>query len=155
MWSKSTNTVTIFRPEAQKNTQQTTYVYISCQMMFFSLRFLPSVRQLFPAILPFPRFSADRAEKSFFSLGLKSDKLLPLLTLRASPCNWEAALYATSYPEPGVDVMITIFCNFCQFSAEKMAFCSKTNVTIKILHDSPLFWVKNANFFAEFFGENI
>jgi hypothetical protein len=26
---------------------------------------------------------------------------------------------------------------------------------IKILHNLPLFWVKNANFFAEFFGENI
>jgi hypothetical protein len=23
------------------------------------------------------------------------------------------------------------------------------------LHNLPLFWVKNANFFAEFFGENI
>jgi hypothetical protein len=26
---------------------------------------------------------------------------------------------------------------------------------IKILHNLALFWVKNANFFAEFFGENI
>jgi hypothetical protein len=26
---------------------------------------------------------------------------------------------------PGVDVMITIFCNFCQFSAKKLAFISK------------------------------
>jgi hypothetical protein len=26
---------------------------------------------------------------------------------------------------------------------------------IKILHNVALFWVKNANFFAEFFGENI
>jgi hypothetical protein len=29
---------------------------------------------------------------------------------------------------PGVDVMITIFCDFCQFSAKKLAFFSKTNV---------------------------
>jgi type IV secretory pathway ATPase VirB11/archaellum biosynthesis ATPase len=36
-----------------------------------------------------------------------------------------------------------------------LAFFSKTNVMIKILHNLPLFWVKNANFFAEFFGENI
>jgi hypothetical protein len=28
----------------------------------------------------------------------------------------------------GVDVMITIFCVFCQFSAKKLAFFSKTNV---------------------------
>jgi hypothetical protein len=26
---------------------------------------------------------------------------------------------------------------------------------IKILHNLALFWVENANFFAEFFGENI
>jgi hypothetical protein len=41
--------------------------------------------------------------------------------------------------------MITIFCDFCQFSAKKLAVFSKTNVMIKILH----------NFFAIFFGENI
>jgi hypothetical protein len=50
--------------------------------------------------------------------------------------------------------MITIFCDFCQFSAKKLALISKTNVMIKILHNFALFWVKNANFFAEFFGEN-
>jgi hypothetical protein len=33
----------------------------------------------------------------------------------------------------GVDVMITIFCDFCQFSAKKLAFFSKTNVMIKTL----------------------
>jgi hypothetical protein len=33
---------------------------------------------------------------------------------------------------PGVDVMITIFCDFCQFSAEKMGFFSKTNVMMTI-----------------------
>jgi hypothetical protein len=47
-----------------------------------------------------------------------------------------------------------------QFSAifddfRPLAFFSKTNVMIKILHNLALFWVKNANFFAEFFGENI
>jgi hypothetical protein len=34
---------------------------------------------------------------------------------------------------PGVDVMITIFCDFCQFSAKILAFFSKTNVMIKFL----------------------
>jgi hypothetical protein len=48
---------------------------------------------------------------------------------------------------PGVDVMITIFCDFWQFSAKKLAFSSKTNVMIKILHNLALFWVKNTNFF--------
>jgi hypothetical protein len=56
---------------------------------------------------------------------------------------------------PGVDVMITIFCDFYQFSAKKFAFFSKTNVMIKILNNLALFWVKNANFVAIFFGENI
>jgi hypothetical protein len=56
---------------------------------------------------------------------------------------------------PGVDVMITNFCDFCQFSAKKTAFFSKTEVVIKILHNLALFWVKNANFFAIVFGENI
>jgi hypothetical protein len=36
-----------------------------------------------------------------------------------------------------------------------LAFFSKTNVMIKILHNLALFRVKNANFFAEIFGENI
>jgi hypothetical protein len=34
-----------------------------------------------------------------------------------------------------VDVMITIFCESCQFSAKKMAFLSKTNVMFKFLHN--------------------
>jgi hypothetical protein len=34
---------------------------------------------------------------------------------------------------------------------EKMAFFSKTNVMIKILHNLALFWVKNANFFRWIF----
>jgi hypothetical protein len=36
---------------------------------------------------------------------------------------------------PGVDVMITIFGDFRQLSAKKLAFFSKTNVMIKILHN--------------------
>jgi hypothetical protein len=47
---------------------------------------------------------------------------------------------------PGVHVMITIFCDFLQFSAKKLAFFSKTNVMIKIFHNSALFWVKTAFF---------
>jgi hypothetical protein len=34
--------------------------------------------------------------------------------------------------KPGTDVMITIFCDFWQFSEKKLAFFSKTNVMIKI-----------------------
>jgi hypothetical protein len=56
---------------------------------------------------------------------------------------------------PGVDVMVPIFGDFRQFSAKKLAFFSKTNVIIKILQNLALFSVKYANFFTEFFGENI
>jgi hypothetical protein len=59
------------------------------------------------------------------------------------------------FKQPGVDVMITIFCDFWQFSEKNLAFFSKTNVMIKIFHNLALSWVKNAKFFAEFFGENI
>jgi hypothetical protein len=41
--------------------------------------------------------------------------------------------------QPGVDVMITFFCDFCQFSAKKIAFFSKTNVMIHFLHNLALF----------------
>jgi hypothetical protein len=51
--------------------------------------------------------------------------------------------------------MITIFCDFRQFSAKKLAFFSKTNVVINFLHYSALFLVKNANVFANCFGENL
>jgi hypothetical protein len=39
----------------------------------------------------------------------------------------------------GVDVMITIFCDFCQFSAKKLAFFSNTNDMIKFLLNLALF----------------
>jgi hypothetical protein len=39
--------------------------------------------------------------------------------------------------------------------AKKLAFFSKTNVMIIFFQNLALFWVKNANFFAKFFGENI
>jgi hypothetical protein len=40
---------------------------------------------------------------------------------------------------PGVDVMITIFFEFGQFSAKKLAFFSKTNVMIKFFQNLALF----------------
>jgi hypothetical protein len=42
--------------------------------------------------------------------------------------------------------MITIFCDFWQFSAKKLAFFSKTNVLINFFQTLALFWVKNAIF---------
>jgi hypothetical protein len=41
--------------------------------------------------------------------------------------------------KPGVDVIITIFCDFRQFLAKKLTFFPKTNLMIKILRDSALF----------------
>jgi hypothetical protein len=40
---------------------------------------------------------------------------------------------------PGTDVMITIFGDFPQFSAKKLAFFSETNVMVQILHYLALF----------------
>jgi hypothetical protein len=40
---------------------------------------------------------------------------------------------------PGVDVMITIFCDFSQFSAKKLAFFINTNVMIKFFQNLALF----------------
>jgi hypothetical protein len=72
------------------------------------------------------------------------------------PKNWVGLPFGRFFANlSGVDAMITFFCDFCQFSAKKLAFFSKTYVMIKILHNFALFWVKNANFFAEIFGENI
>jgi hypothetical protein len=36
-----------------------------------------------------------------------------------------------------------------------LAFFLNTNVMINFFQNLALFWVKNANFFAKFFGENI
>jgi hypothetical protein len=44
-----------------------------------------------------------------------------------------------------------IFPNF----GKKLAFFLNINVMINFFQNLALFWVKNANFFAKFFGENI
>jgi hypothetical protein len=76
-------------------------------------------------------------------------KMFGLPLTRSSLCiNFEkdglgfilADIFCTnSSGHPGVDVMITIFCDFCQFSAKKLAFFSKTNVMIQFLHNLALF----------------
>jgi hypothetical protein len=55
----------------------------------------------------------------------------------------------TNRSASGLDVMITIFCDFCQYSATKLAFFSTTNVMIKILHYLAFILVKNAYFFSK------
>jgi hypothetical protein len=56
---------------------------------------------------------------------------------------------------PGVDVMIAIFCDFCPFSSKKLSLFSKTNVMIIFLKKTRSSLSKNANIFAKCFGKNI
>jgi hypothetical protein len=63
--------------------------------------------------------------------------------------------YLQDLRQQGVDVMITIFCDFCQFSPKTLAFFSKSN-GIKNLHNLALFLSKKTPKFSPiFFGENI
>jgi hypothetical protein len=51
--------------------------------------------------------------------------------------------------------MIAIFGDFCQFSAKKLPFFSKTNVMVKFLQKLAVVSAKNANIFVKFLGKNI
>jgi hypothetical protein len=55
----------------------------------------------------------------------------------------------------GVDVMITIFCDFPQFSAKKMAFFLNSNVMINFCSKFSFVLSQKRQFFANFFCENI
>jgi hypothetical protein len=54
----------------------------------------------------------------------------------------------------GVNVMITIFCDFRKKIGEKIGIYLK-KCKYHFLHNLSLFWAKNAYCFADFFGENI
>jgi hypothetical protein len=69
---------------------------------------------------------------------------VPVL-FRQSECSFSFLAWVTT---PGVDVMITIFCDFRQFFCEKLAFFSK-NIVRKFWHNLG----QNANFFVYYFGE--
>jgi hypothetical protein len=56
---------------------------------------------------------------------------------------------------PGVDFTITIFCDFRPFSQKKFGVFLKNQCYDHLKKNLALFWVKNANIFAKFFGENI
>jgi hypothetical protein len=47
--------------------------------------------------------------------------------------------YQTVKPRPGFDAMTTIFCDFQTIFGKKLAFFSRTNVMIKLLHNLALF----------------
>jgi hypothetical protein len=54
---------------------------------------------------------------------------------------------------PGVDVMITIFYDFCQFSAKKLAFSQKPMLWSNFCKKLAVVWAKTANIFAKFLGK--
>jgi hypothetical protein len=56
----------------------------------------------------------------------------------------------------GADVMITIFCDFCHFSAKMLAFFSKNNVMIIFFQKlgAGMQFEQKRQFFAKWFGEN-
>jgi hypothetical protein len=54
---------------------------------------------------------------------------------------------------PGTDIMITIFFEFCQFSAGKLAFFSKTNAIFNFLQKLAVVRPKNATFLQFFLAE--
>jgi hypothetical protein len=80
---------------------------------------------------------------------------LRLPTVLIQPQGEAGGFIAVQLMWQGVDVMVTIFCNFCQFSAKKLAFFSKTNVMITIFAKTSSCLSKKANIFAKFFVENI
>jgi hypothetical protein len=86
----------------------------------------------------FPGFSA-RAKSLKFSL-----KTFPFSQWQSS------SVFFYSNPcvnRPGTDVMITIFCDFFQFSAKKLTKISETD----FFHQNYLFdWFKNANLWPNF-----
>jgi hypothetical protein len=59
------------------------------------------------------------------------------------------------FRETGIDVMITIFCDFCQFSPKKLAFSSKNNVMIQIFAQFSFVLSQKRHFLQIFFGGNI
>jgi hypothetical protein len=65
----------------------------------------------------------------------------PLSERRKSPKYSCPVLILHKYGS-GVDVMITIFCDFYQFSAKKLAFFSKPMLRSLFLQKLALFWVK-------------
>jgi hypothetical protein len=55
----------------------------------------------------------------------------------------------------GVDVKITIFCDFCQLTAKKLAFLSKTNVMINFFEKTSSHLSKKRQYYRQFLLSNI
>jgi hypothetical protein len=97
------------------------------------------------------RWSSSTTGSSSAAATTASPSARPTSAATPTSTSWWRFHESPLWPEwPGVDVMITIFCDFQSFSAKKLTFFSKTNVIIKILHYLALFRVKNDNFVAIF-----
>jgi hypothetical protein len=89
------------------------------------------------AIVCFGQFLKNNSNSpQFWATFFQSIDYVVILTKNGLGCTLLGDFFTIS---SGVDVMITIFCDFRQFSAKKLAFFSKTNVMIKILHNLALF----------------
>jgi hypothetical protein len=53
--------------------------------------------------------------------------------------SWQNLTQESLRQTPGVDVMITIFCDFCQFLAKKLAFFLNSNVMINFFQNLALY----------------
>jgi hypothetical protein len=76
-------------------------------------------------------FVASNLKFGFQMELISSASFLPLDSRNILPRILQFAI--EMFRSAGVDVMITIFCEFCQFSAKILAFFSKANVVIKFL----------------------
>jgi hypothetical protein len=55
----------------------------------------------------------------------------------------------------GLDIKVSSLCEFRKFSAKEIAVFFKASVMIQFLQKLVVFWAKNDNFLAEFFGISI
>jgi hypothetical protein len=82
-----------------------------------------------------------RSIQERFTNGLRTWIECDKLTGRFKPCLQGSMLWSQ------------FFCDFRQFSAKKWRFLAKINVTIKLLHNLALFWIRSANLFANLFAK--
>jgi hypothetical protein len=83
-------------------------------------------------------FKTDISSPKFWATVFQSIDYVLILTKKMVRRFWER-FFTNSLGHPGTDVMITIFCDFCQFSAKKLAFISKAKVMINFLHNLAMF----------------
>jgi hypothetical protein len=134
-----------------RSRRQSSFLGANCR---YKIDLLPRFRASSWLLSGWPDWANFRPFMWFFTLGsffgnsevAKKCRLLSSSVIVASSrftknwlCYILGDLLTNSSGHPGVDVMITIFCNFRQFLAKKVAFLSKNDVMIKIFHNLALF----------------